>query len=65
MRNDGATVPVVDLPFAAYFDGKTAPFAYPSLSYVAAQGRNLYFPIPYQKSCKVLRDVKSVAVFPD
>ena len=30
---DGQPEPVVDMPFAHYFDGKHAPFAYPALSY--------------------------------
>ena len=53
---DGQPQPAVDLPFDHYFDAKHAPFAYPSLGYESARGRNLYFPIPYQKSCKVVAD---------
>ena len=57
---DGQEKPVVDLPFSAYFDGKHAPFNYPALSYnlgeVHSSGQNLYLPIPYQKSCKVVAD---------
>ncbi len=57
---DGAAQPAVDLPFAAYFDGEHAPFNYPALSYdlrkVQSAGQNLYFPIPYQKSCKIVAD---------
>jgi len=57
---DGASEPVVDMPFADYFDGKHAPFNYPQLSYrledVGCRGQNLYFPIPYQKSCKIVAD---------
>jgi hypothetical protein len=57
---DGQEQPVVDLPFVDYFTGKTAPFNYPSLSYqltdVGSRGHDLYFPIPYQKSCKVVAD---------
>jgi hypothetical protein len=52
---DGAEEPVVDLTFSAYFSA-CAPFDYKSMSYTAAKGRNLYFPIPYQKSCKIVRD---------
>ena len=44
----------VDMPFAHYFDAKHPPFNYPTLAYDAAQGKNLYFPIPYQRSCKIL-----------
>jgi hypothetical protein len=57
---DGQTEPAVDLPFAAYFDGQHKPFDYPALSYNLAQvgcsGQNLYLPIPYQKSCKIVAD---------
>lgn len=59
---DGNPNPVVDMPFAHYFDGKHAPFNYPTLSYrledVGSRGQNLYFPIPYQKSCKIVADDK-------
>jgi hypothetical protein len=57
---DDQPEPAVDLPFSAYFDGKHPPFAYPALSYdlakVGCRGQNMYMPIPYQKSCKVVAD---------
>jgi hypothetical protein len=62
---DGKETPAVDLPFAAYFTGKTVPFNYPALSYNLGyrlekrkcfNGQNLYLPIPYQKSCKIVAD---------
>jgi hypothetical protein len=57
---DGQEKPVIDLPFKEYFTGKTAPFDYPSLSYHLAdqgsRGENLYIPIPYQKSCKIVAE---------
>ena len=57
---DGQETPAVDLPFEKYFSGDTAPFNYPMLSYnlnlMGCSGQNLYLPIPYQKSCKVLAD---------
>ena len=57
---DGAEKPVIDMPFEHFFDGKHAPFNYPRLSYqledLGCRGRNLYFPIPYQKSCKVVAE---------
>jgi hypothetical protein len=57
---DGQPEPVIDMPFAHYFDGKHAPLAYPALSYnlaeVHSSGQNLFVPIPYQKSCKVVGD---------
>jgi hypothetical protein len=59
---DGSEKPVVDMPFADYFDGKHEPFNYPRLSYrledVGSRGQNLYFPIPYQKSCKIVAEDK-------
>ena len=57
---DDQPEPVVDLPFFAYFDGKHKPFDYSALSYnlgeVGCSGQNLYMPIPYQKSCKIVAD---------
>ena len=57
---DGQSTPVIDMPFGDYFDGQHAPFNYKSLSYNLAdqksRGQNLYLPIPYQKSCKVVAD---------
>lgn len=57
---DGSDEPVVDLPFKQYFSGDTAPFNFPELSYalekVGCRGQNLYLPIPYQKSCKIVAE---------
>ncbi len=64
---DGSDQPVIDMPFSHYFDGKHRPFNYPELSYRVVgrttgykpdfnNGRNLYFPIPYQKSCKIIAE---------
>ena len=57
---DDQPEPVVDLPFIDYFDGQHAPFPYPALSYdmtkTGSAGQDLYLPIPYQKSCKVVAD---------
>ena len=57
---DGNDRPAVDLPFRQYFSGDTAPFNYPALSYdlgkAQCAGQNLYYPIPYQKSCKIVAD---------
>ncbi len=44
----------LDMPFAHYFDARHAPFLYPTLGYESARGKNLYFPIPYRESCKIL-----------
>jgi hypothetical protein len=57
---DGAAEPAVDLPLIAYFDGKHAPFTYAGIGYdmmASAErtpGFDLYMPIPYQKSCKIV-----------
>ena len=57
---DGQETPAVDLPFAKFFSGDTAPFNYPELSHdlktIGSKGQNLYFPISYQKSCKIVAD---------
>ena len=57
---DGQETPAVDLPFENYFNGETPPFNYPMLSYnlakVGCQGQNLFVPIPFQKSCKIVAD---------
>ncbi len=57
---DGNSEPAVDLPFKNYFTGDTPPFDYPMLSYdlatLGCRGHNLYMPIPYQKSCKIVAD---------
>lgn len=57
---DGNPEPVTDMPFSHYFDGAHEPFAYPALSYNleedGSRGQNLYFPIPFQKSCKIVGD---------
>ncbi len=57
---DGQETAAVDLPFVNYFDGKTAPFDYPMLSYnladLGSRGQNLYYPIPYAKSCKIVAE---------
>ena len=57
---DGQEQPVLDRPFIDYFTGKKAPLNYPALCYEMKQqgsrGENLYLPIPYQKSCKIVAD---------
>ena len=51
---DGETA--IDMPFAHYFDAKHPPFNYSSLGYESGRGKNLYFPIPYNRSCKIMAD---------
>lgn len=53
---DGASDPVVDLPFIGYFDRKNEPFTRGALVHTVAMGWNNYVPIPYQKSCKIVAD---------
>ena len=55
---DGADEPVVDLPFAGYFNRENEPFTYNSLVHITASGKNCYVPIPYQKSCKIVAEEK-------
>ncbi len=59
---DGQEQPAIDMPFRDYFSGDKPPFNYPALSYdlnrAGCSGQNLYLPIPYQKSCKVVGDPK-------
>ncbi len=45
-----------DMPFGHYFDAVHPPFDYPTLGYESGRGKNLYFPIPYQKSCKIVAE---------
>ena len=54
MYLDGAAEPAVDLPYSAWFDGKNAPFVYPSLVHCTSGGWNCCVPIPFQKSCKIV-----------
>jgi len=55
---DGSPDPAVDLKFSQYFDGSQSPFNYPALVHDASSGKNLYVPIPFQKSCKVVAEDK-------
>ena len=51
---DGASEPTINLPFTGFFNGKNAPFVYPSIVNEASRGQNSYLPIPFQKSCRIL-----------
>lgn len=52
---DGAETPVIDLPFEKFFNCTAEPFSYKGLVYNdAAQGKNCYVPITYNKSCRVV-----------
>jgi hypothetical protein len=60
---DGASEPVVDLPFVGYFDRKNEPFTRSALVHTVAMGWNNYTPIPYQKSCKIMAEKNWGAYF--
>lgn len=51
---DGASTPVLDMPFVEYFNNQKEPFNYPELTEVLSRGYNNYVPIPYRKSIKVV-----------
>ncbi len=51
---DGSTVPAVDLAWDDYFIGTQTPFVHGTLAYRISGGFTNYYPIPYQKSCKVV-----------
>ncbi len=55
---DGASEPAVDLKFSQYFDNTQWPFVHQPLVHDASSGKNLYVPIPFKKSCKVIADDK-------
>jgi hypothetical protein len=50
---DGETAPTIDMPFAAMFDDSTPPFLSPVCG-KQGEGRNMYLPLPYVKSCRVV-----------
>ena len=52
---DGAETPTFEANMEKLLSGQVAPFAYP-FAYVAARGRNLYFPLPYRERCKITMD---------
>ncbi len=49
---DGEAKPRIEEKMADFLTGKVKPFTDP-ISYIAAQGTNIYFPFPYAKSLKV------------
>lgn len=49
---DGESKPRLEAPMADLLTGKVKPFTDP-FAYMAGQGANLYFPLPYSKSLKV------------
>lgn len=49
---DGETEPRIQEKMVDFLTGKVKPFGDP-ISYMAAQGTNIYFPFPYAKSLKV------------
>ncbi|MFQ3548833.1 MAG: hypothetical protein SNJ70_03675, partial [Armatimonadota bacterium] len=55
---DDNPIPVLDMPFRKYFINDTFPFNLDQIAYIAALGHNLYLPIPYQKSCKIVGEAR-------
>jgi hypothetical protein len=54
---DGQEIPVIDRPFAGFFDRWKEPFTRKNLVYkTTAKGYNNYTPIPFQKSCKIVAE---------
>jgi hypothetical protein len=49
---DGSDKPVIEAPMADLFAGKVAPLA-PPLATTSSGGSISYFPIPYQKHCRI------------
>ncbi len=52
---DGSSTPVIEEDMKALLTGEVDAFPEP-LSGMRARGTNLYFPIPYAKSCKITSD---------
>ncbi|MBS1724885.1 MAG: DUF2961 domain-containing protein [Armatimonadetes bacterium] len=52
---DGSTTPVIEAKSTDLLSGKVAPFVAP-IGQFTSQGWSLYFPIPYQRGCKVTVD---------
>jgi hypothetical protein len=50
---DGAAMPALDAPLDALLDGRVQPFAAP-YALTAANGHDLYFPIPFSRHCRIL-----------
>jgi hypothetical protein len=50
---DGSATPVIDAPFDALLDGGVQPLGAP-YAFTAANGHNLYFPIPFRRRCRIL-----------
>ena len=51
---DGSDIPAIDMPWKDYFNRSTPPFDRSALVYTSAKGLNIYLPIPFRKSCKVV-----------
>jgi hypothetical protein len=50
---DGATEPVLDIPFKSLFDSEHGPFRFSQLVCEMAKGWNCFVPIPFNKSLRV------------
>ena len=49
---DGSATPTVQAPMEALLDGEVAPLGAP-YAFKAANGHNLYFPIPFSRRCRI------------
>ena len=52
---DGQAHPALEANMESLLSGKVRPFVAP-FAYTAARGKNLYFPFPFAKSCKITMD---------
>jgi hypothetical protein len=59
---DGADTPIVEARLARLLRGEVSPFLAP-FAFVAEGGHNLYFPIPFARSCKVTLTGAAAGVF--
>ena len=59
---DGAGTPIVEAELAELLSGQVRPFSAP-FAFVAEGGHNLYFPMPFARSCKVTLTGEANEVF--
>ena len=54
---DGAAEPVLEEKMTDLLDGKVEGIPFP-IAHTASRGWNSYYPIPYEKSCRITSDEK-------
>lgn len=59
---DGSATPVIDAPLDALLDGAVQPIVAP-YAFKAADGHNLYFPIPFRRHCRILVQTDEKGLF--